>query len=101
MITTQKHVAPTPNGAPRTMSVKVRDVTGTHFAELDLDPNLRVGAVADAVANRLSLPSDTAWALRSDLTASYLEEGLPLAEALGPGEHTEVSLVATPKAHLG
>ena len=101
MITTQQHVAPKPNGAPRAMDVKVRDVTGVNRAELRLDPGLRVSAVADAVASRMSLPSDTTWTLRSDRTAAFLDDDKTLADALGPGEHTEVSLVAVPKAHLG
>jgi hypothetical protein len=94
----QKHEA---NGAPSSMRVMVRDVTSTHHAQLDLDPKLRVGAVAQAVAARMSLPNDTTWALRDESTAAFLDDGLPIGDALGPGERTSVSLVATPRAHLG
>jgi hypothetical protein len=101
MIITRQNASPKPNGAARLLNVRVRDVTGTHFASMDLDPSLRVSAVADAVANRMALPSDTAWALRDDSTASFLPDDASIADALGPGARTSVSLVATPKAHLG
>ena len=101
MITTPQHVTPKPNGAPGLLSVRIRDVTGSRSATLTLDPTLRVSAVADAVANRMSLPSDTTWALRDESTAAFLDDDKSIADALGPGARTEVSLVATPKAHLG
>jgi hypothetical protein len=101
MITMQQSTKAGTNGAPGALNVKVRDVTGVNSAELRLDPSLRVSAVAEAVANRLALPSDTTWALRSEQTAAFLDNDKSLADALGPGEHTEVALVATPKAHLG
>lgn len=94
----QKHEA---NGTPALMRVTVRDVTGTHHAELELDPQLRVGAVAEAVADRMTLPPDTSWALRDESTAAFLDDEVAIGDAVGSEDRTSVSLVATPRAHLG
>jgi hypothetical protein len=94
----KKHQA---NGTPDVMHVTIRDVTGTHRARLELDPQLRVGAVAEAVAERMALPPDTSWALRSESTAAFLDDGAAIGDALDSEDRTSVSLVATPRAHLG
>ena len=99
MITTPQQL--TANGAQRRIQLKVRDVTGTHHAEMELDPALRVGTVAETVAARMSLPADTAWALRAETTAAYLDDEATIGEAVETNGRTEVSLVATPRAHLG
>jgi hypothetical protein len=89
------------NGAPASISIAVRDVTGTHSATMEIDPHLRVGAVAEAAAARMSLPTDTAWALRQESTAAFLDDEAPVGEAGGADERTSLSLVVTPRAHLG
>jgi hypothetical protein len=79
----------------------VRDVTGTHSASVELDPDLRVGTVAETVAARLSLPNDTAWALRDESTAAFLDDEAAIGDAVRSDSDTEPALVVTPKAHLG
>lgn len=101
MITMQPQNKPATNGRPASLDVTVRDVTGTHVARMDLDPQMRVGAVADAVASRLALATDTAWSLREASTAAFLDDEKSIGDALGPGQRTSVALVATPRAHLG
>ncbi|MHC4948429.1 MAG: hypothetical protein ACYTG1_09230 [Planctomycetota bacterium] len=100
MITANPSVG-TVNGESR-LRLTVNDVTGTHTAELpDVDPGLRVRDVADTVAQRMSLPVDgTTWALRTESTARYLED-VTIGEALRTEQGTSVSLVLTPRAHLG
>ena len=95
MITTQEQL----NGNPKTMSLQVRDITGTYTAQLELDPALRVGVVAKSVASRMSLPTETSWAIRDDRTAAFLDEDAAIGDLLGTEGRPEVSLV--PKAHLG
>jgi hypothetical protein len=89
------------NGMPGVLNVTVRDVTGTHHAQLQLDPHLRVGAVAEAVANQMTLPADTSWALRDDSTAAFLDDEVAIGDAVRSDDRTSVDLVATPRAHLG
>ena len=79
----------------------VRDVTGTHSAVVELDPDLRVGKVAETLAARLSLPNDTAWALRDEATAAFLDDEAAIGEAIIESEGIETALVVTPRAHLG
>ena len=89
------------NGQKTPLRLAVRDVTGTHTAELDLDPELRVGEVAETLAERLSLPRDTAWALRDEVTAGFLDDDASIGEAVERDGDTRTSLVLTAKAHLG
>ena len=104
MITTQEAIQS--NGTPRRMRLKVRDVTGTHEARIELNEDLRVSAVAESVAARMNLPRDTAWALRSDATAAYLDDEAAIGTAVGRGPSAvegepEVELSLVPRAHLG
>ncbi len=112
MITTNGNVHPNGTAAPaantggsgsgaRSVRLRIRDVTSTHEAELVLDASLRVGAVAETVAARMQLPADTAWALRNDATAAFLDDDVAIGDALGVDSDTEVFLTATPRAHLG
>ncbi len=112
MITTNSNVHPNGTAAPdnttggsgsggRVVRLRIRDVTSTHEAELVLDSSLRVGAVAETVAARMQLPADTAWALRHDATAAFLDDDVAIGDALGVYDDTEVFLTATPRAHLG
>ncbi len=90
----------TRNGAAP-LNLTVRDVTGTHVAELaDLDPQMRVGTVAATVAARWSMPLDgTIWALRDD-SARYLDD-IAIGDAIETQDRSNVSLYLVPKAHLG
>ena len=81
--------------------LRIRDITSTHEAELELDPTLRVGAVAQTAASRMSLPADTSWALRDDTTAAFLDDDAAIGDAVGTNGDTVVFLTATPRAHLG
>lgn len=98
MITTQDNVRS--NGSPP-VRLRVRDITSTHEADLVLDRGLRVGAVAQTIASRMSLPADTSWALRDDSTAAFLDDDAAIGDAVGVDGDTEVFLTATPRAHLG
>ena len=97
MITTQEAVQT--NGSPTKMRLKVRDVTGMHEAQLVLNRDLRVSTVAETVAARMSLPTDTAWALRDNATAAFLDDGASIGTATDGETDVELSLV--PRAHLG
>ncbi len=83
------------------LNLTVRDVTGTHVSEMmDVDPQLRVGTVAETVAARWSMPLDgTIWALRDD-SARYLDD-VAIGDAVETEDRSNVSLYLVPKAHLG
>ena len=98
MITTKDEIL-TSTAAP--VRLLIRDITSTHEAELELDPTLRVGAVAQTAASRMSLPADTSWALRDDTTAAFLDDDAAIGDAVGTNGDTVVFLTATPRAHLG
>ena len=95
IMTLPKHVS---NGS-QPVRLRISDITATHVAELELDPTLRVGAVAQTAASRMSLPADTSWALRDNSTAAFLDDDAAIGDAVEAG--TEVFLTATPRAHLG
>ena len=99
MIKTQDSIETRNGAAP--LNLTVRDVTGTHVAELtDVDPQLRVGTVAETVAARWSMPLDgTIWALRDD-SARYLDD-VAIGDAIETDDRSSVSLYLVPKAHLG
>ncbi len=88
-------------GIRASVRLRIRDITSTHEAELELDPTLRVGAVAQTAASRMSLPADTSWALRDDTTAAFLDDDASIGDAVGGNGDTVVYLTATPRAHLG
>ncbi len=98
MITTKDQVL---SSIPTPVRLKIRDITSTHEAELEIDPTLRVGAVAQTAASRMSLPADTSWALRDDTTAAFLDDDASIGDAVGVNGDTVVYLTATPRAHLG
>ena len=80
------------------LSFEVTDVTGTHtVVASDVQPSLPAGAVANALANRMSLPADVPWALRDDRTSVFLDDSL----AIGDQIETDARLTVTPKTHLG
>jgi hypothetical protein len=77
---------------------EVSDVTDTHRVDVaDVPPETPVAAVAKALAARMELPQNTAWALRENGTGSYLDDQRPIGEQVE--DQSRLSLI--PKAHLG
>jgi hypothetical protein len=80
------------------MSLECGDVTGTHsVVASDVQKTLPAGAVAQALAARMSLPQNVPWALRDESTSAFLEDDKPIGEQLATGARVTV----TPKTHLG
>jgi hypothetical protein len=80
------------------LEFEVTDVTGTHtVVAKDVQPSLPAGAVASALANRMSLPSDVPWALRDDATSVFLDDSVAIGDQIA----TDTRLTVTPKTHLG
>lgn len=79
------------------LSFEALDVTGTHrvVAE-DVQRELPAGAVAKALAARMSLPENVPWGLRSDASV-FLNDDQPIGDQIEPG----TSVTVTPKTHLG
>jgi hypothetical protein len=73
------------------------NVTGTQELPIDVGLSLPVGAVTQAIVDRMSLPTDVPWALRDDRSSAFLDERRPIGEQLFPGARVTV----TPKTHLG
>ena len=73
------------------------NVTGTRNLPFQFDPGLPVRAVTDAIAADMSLPADVPWALRSDDSSAYLDDGRPIGDQLEPGSRVTL----TPRSHLG
>jgi hypothetical protein len=83
---------------PDLLTFEATDVTGSHtVVAKDVQPSLPAGAVANALANQMSLPADVPWALRDDKTSAFLDDSL----AIGDQIETDAKLVLTTKAHLG
>jgi hypothetical protein len=77
---------------------KASDVTGTHTIEAsDVQSSLPAGAVARALARRMSLPGNVPWALRNDETSVWLDDDV----AIGHQLETGAEITITPKTHLG
>ena len=74
-----------------------RNVTATKTLPVEVEPELPAEEVARAVAELLSMPADTPWALREDESASFLDGDLPIGEQIRPGARVTL----TPRAHLG
>jgi len=80
------------------LEFEVTDVTGTHsVVAKDVEPTLPAGAVASALASRMSLPSDVPWALRDDRSSAFLDDSV----AIGDQIQTNARLTVFPKSHLG
>jgi len=82
---------------PKSLQFLARNVTATKTLPVDVEPGLPAEEVARAVAELLSMPSDTPWALREDDSASFLDGRLPIGEQIRPGARVTL----TPKSHLG
>ena len=55
------------------------------------------GPLARTLAERMDLPTDTPWSLRSDATGTILEDDKPIADQISSGERVTL----TPRSHLG
>jgi len=88
-----------PATAPSTDGFRflARNVTATKTLPVDVEPALNAEEVARAVADLMSMPQDTPWALREDDTAAFLDGDRPIGEQIRPGAR----LTLTPKSHLG
>ncbi len=86
------------SGLSETLSFSVQDVTGTHTLEAsDVQSTLPAGAVARSIAEKLGLPQDVPWALRSDQTSASLVDDV----AIGDQIETNSSTTLFPRTHLG
>ena len=83
---------------PRSSSFRLRatDVTGTLEIEADLQASVPAGAVAQALAQRMELPTDVPWALRDDRGA-FLDDEREIGEQI----KADAKVTLTPKTHLG
>ena len=74
------------------------DVTGSQTVTADdVRRSIPAGVVARALADRMALPADVAWALRDDSSSAYLDEDRPIGDQIEPGARVTI----TPKTHLG
>ncbi len=86
------------NATAETLRFTATDVTGTHTVEAaDVQRALPAGAVARAIADKIGLPRDVPWALRSDSTSAFLDEDV----AIGDQIESDTRLTIFPKTHLG
>ena len=84
---------------PRAISFTARDITGLHEITVDDMPaDAPAGEVARSLANRLNLPTNVPWSLRSDTSAEYLKDDVDLASQL---PETGAKLTISPRTHLG
>ena len=65
----------------------------------DVQPGTPSGRVAQALAERMDLPTDVPWSLRDDKTGVWLQDDVAIDEEL-KGD-LEATLSLTPKTHLG
>ena len=79
-------------------SFEVTDVTGSQtVVASEVPPSISAGAVALALADRMSLPTDVPWTLRDERSAAFLDENVAIGDQIGD----EARLTITPKTHLG
>ena len=84
---------------PGSISFTARDITGQHEISVDNMPSdAPAGEVARALANRLNLPANVPWSLRSDTSVQYLKDDVDLASQL---PETGAKLTISPRTHLG
>jgi hypothetical protein len=87
-------------GSTGRLRFEAADVTGTHRVMVDeVACGLPAGAVAKALASRMSLPENVPWGLRDDSNSSLLDDEKPIGEQVDVG--TDVKLTVTPRTHLG
>jgi hypothetical protein len=94
----QESVATTAPSPTDTFSFEATDVTGMHqVLASEVQRALPAGAVARALAVRMSLPENVPWALRDESTSAFLEDDRPIGDQINVGARVTV----TPKTHLG
>jgi hypothetical protein len=87
-------------GSAGVLRFEAADVTGTHCVQVDdVECGLPAGAVAQALASRMSLPENVPWGLRDDSNSSLLDDDKPIGDQVD--RTTDVKLTVTPKTHLG
>jgi hypothetical protein len=79
------------------LTFEAENVTGSTTVTATFASDLPAGAVATALASRMSLPANVPWTLRSNNTAQFLDEEKPIGRQIEPGQRVTV----TPKSHLG
>ena len=80
------------------LEFEVTDVTETQtVVAKDVQRDLPAGAVASALASRMSLPTDIPWGLRDNRTSAFLDDNAAIGDQISP----DASLTVTPKTHLG
>jgi len=93
-----KTVSPGAAARRTTFSFLTQDVTGTHSLEAkDVPRSSPAGAIAQALASKMSLPENIPWTLRNDRTGAYLDEQSPIGDQIDSG----AKVTLTPKTHLG
>jgi len=94
----QESVLAPESPAAATFSFEATDVTGMHrVVASEVQRALPAGAVAKALAVRMSLPENVPWALRDESTSAFLDDDKPIGEQIELGAKVTV----TPKTHLG
>ena len=79
-------------------SFEVTDVTGTNsFVASDVQRTIPAGAVASALADRMSLPSNVPWTLRDETSSAFLDDTVAIGDQIA--DRARVTI--TPKTHLG
>jgi hypothetical protein len=79
---------------------RVRDIAETLELEVsDIPRGTSTSEVAQAMALRMELPGEIAYALRDERSGQWLKDDLALDSQLN--DNTDVSLRLTPKARLG
>ncbi|MHC4814489.1 MAG: hypothetical protein ACYTGW_04070 [Planctomycetota bacterium] len=75
---------------------RAHGVTGADAIEVEFQRSMPVDAVAQSLAEMMTMPTDIPWGLRDDGSSVYLDDR-PIGDQIAPG--AAVSL--TPKTHLG
>ena len=84
--------------ASTTLSFQAFDVTGSFSVDAtDIQGTLPVSTGAATVATMMHLPENVPYALRDDFSSQYLDDSMPIGNAIKPGAR----LTITPKTHLG
>jgi len=87
-----------PSDVTSTLNFVAYDVTGHHSVDAkDIQSSLPVSAVASSLASQMHLPDNVPWGLRDDATSLFLDDAMPIGEAVKP----DARLTITPKTHLG
>jgi hypothetical protein len=87
-----------PTATGPVISFEATNCTGTETVSVtNVQATLPAGAVAAALADKMSLPPNTPWALRDDSRGVFLDDAKSIGEQVAPG----AKLTVTPKAHLG